>query len=125
MPRRAEPGDRAKIEDALSPTLAAALKELCEMFLLSDWQQSGVAAPFQLAAVLLDAGRIAEAEGRSEKDSIDAAAIRMGLSAETARSRIRDWYAESRRGGGCSTPTRKRPPGSLGCKVTTHDTEAA
>lgn len=110
MPRRAAPGNRDRIEAALSPTLRAALEELVELFLVDDWQRSGLAPVFQEAAAVLEARR---QEGcLSDKDAADAAAIRLGLSPDTVRSRFRDWYRESR-GCGLSTPTREGPEGTL------------
>jgi hypothetical protein len=100
MPKRAEPGDGERLEAALSPSLRAALVELRELFMLHDWQRSGIAPVFQEAACLLEAERLVRAGGISEKDAIDAAAVRLGLSGDTTRTRFRDWYRESRRGDG-------------------------
>jgi hypothetical protein len=113
MPRRAAPGREDRILAALSPTLRAAVVELHKLFLLGDWQRSGLAPVVHQAAVLLEARRIADTEGGSEKDAIDAAAIRLGLSADTTRSRFRDWYRESRGCEGALTTPTPDPPGAI------------
>jgi hypothetical protein len=113
VPRRAAPGHEDRILAALTPTLRAAVVELGGLFLLGDWQRSGLAPVVHQAAVLLEARRIVETEGGSEKDAIDAAGARLGLSADTARSRFRDWYRESR-GCGLSTPTPEPAGGIVG-----------
>jgi hypothetical protein len=111
MPRRARPGNRAALEGALTPTLASALGELRELLNIMDWRTvSAVAAVFGQAAVVLHASEMVEAGVCSEKDAIDAAAIALGVSPDTVRSRARRWHHDSR---SLCTPTACIPVGSF------------
>lgn len=102
MPRRAEPGDRARLEAALTEPLRDALEEMRELLNVADWQHSPLGPPFQQCAVVLVAARLI-ASGRSEKDAPELAAIELGIKPDTARARSRKWPRESRRT--LSTPT--------------------
>jgi hypothetical protein len=84
------------MERALTPTLAAALGELRELMNIMDWRQSPLAGPFTQAAILLLAAELVAERGYSESEAVDAAAIRCGVSPETARSRAKRWPRDSR-----------------------------
>jgi hypothetical protein len=96
MPKRAEPGERERLEAALTPSLRAALHELRELLDVWDWQASPLAAPFQQAAAILEAVRVVDTRAAAEKDALEVAAARLGLSADTLRSRARRWPDDSR-----------------------------
>jgi hypothetical protein len=103
MPRRAAPGNRDRIEGALTPTLRAALEELRELFdIRGDWQATGIAAPFQAAAcVLLAAERVRA--GEAPHSGLTAAAAHLGLSDETVRSWCVRWSVRNAHKGGGTT----------------------
>lgn len=96
MPKRAAPGNRDRIEAALTPQLAAALNEMRELLDVVNWTRTPLCAPFQQAATLLLAAKLVEAGECCESDAIDRAAIALGLSEHTARSRARRWSETSR-----------------------------
>jgi hypothetical protein len=110
MPRRAQPGHRDAIEASLTPAMRAALDELRALLNVWDWQCSPLCAPFTQAAILLRAAQLVEAGECSEKDAIDRAAIMLGCSSDTARSRARRWPRDSR---SLCTPTTQQPAGKL------------
>ena len=96
MPKRAAPGDRARIEAALSPVLRAALEELRELFDLPDWQAViPIGQVFQTAAAIL---RMAEhiRGGMAPTAALDRAADELGIERETIRYRARAWSEQSR-----------------------------
>lgn len=95
MPRRASPGDRDRIEAALSPSLRAALHELRELLDIRDWQRSGLAAPFQTAAVVQRASEMVRG-GAAPTEALLAAASELDLEPDTVKSRARRWSADSR-----------------------------
>lgn len=109
MPKRAAPGDRAAIEAALTPTLAAALDELRELLDVRDWTRTPLAPPFQAAACILEGARLVR-EGHAPGEALHVAADRLGLERETVRSWCRRWPDASRekvhvaRAGKGSTP---------------------
>jgi hypothetical protein len=77
--------------------MAAALEEIRELLNLHDWQGCpAVAATFQQAAVVLTAADLVSSGRCSEKDSVDIAAIGLGISPDTARSRAKRWPRASR-----------------------------
>jgi hypothetical protein len=96
VPRRAQPGHRVAIEAALTPVLLEAVEELRELLNIRDWQQSPLSAPFTQAAVVLAAAERVAAGECSESDALDAAAIALGVSTDTVRSRARRWPRDSR-----------------------------
>jgi hypothetical protein len=108
MPRRASPGHRERIDGALNPVLRAALAEMCALLNIWDWRQSPLSAPFTQAAVVLLAAQLVADGACSEKDSIDRAAIALGVSPDTVRSRARRWPVDSR---ALCTPTPALPDG--------------
>ena len=129
MPRRASPCRREAVEAVLrdfvlaEPTLYGALEALREIENLFDWRDSPLGPPLEHAAVLLRAAELVQAVGCSEKDALDRAAIELGVSPDTTRTRGRDWPKRSRR---ClSTPTRQETSGSLNQQATETTSEAA
>jgi hypothetical protein len=111
MPKRAAPGNRQRLEAALSCELRVALEQARELLNIHDWRVSPLAAPFQQCAVVLAAARLVAAGESSEKDALDAAAISLGISPDTVRSRSRRWPRDSR---SLCTPTAEQPPDTLG-----------
>lgn len=95
MPRRAAAGNRAAIEAALSPSMLAALEELRELLDIADWQRSGLAAPFQTAAVIRRAEAMVRG-GAAPGEAVLAAAGELGLEPDTLKSRVRRWSEDSR-----------------------------
>jgi hypothetical protein len=104
MPKRAR-GDRAAIEAALTPTLAAALQELRELLDVWHWQATPLAPPFQAAACVIRAAELVR-QGRAPGDALHAAASELGLERETVRSWARRWAAASREGATCTRALR-------------------
>ena len=95
MPRRAAPGHRAKLEEALSPSLRAALEEMRVLFDVVDWRQTPLGPPFQAAAAILEAARLRRG-GMSATKALHVAACRLGVEADTVRSWATRWSADSR-----------------------------
>lgn len=95
MPPRARPGERELLEKALTPSLRAALQELRVLLDVDDWQRSPLGPPFAAVAVLLRASVLIR-EGVAKVAALDRAAVELGISADTVRSRVRRWAAESR-----------------------------
>lgn len=110
MPRRAQHGHRGRLEAALTPTLLAALEELRELLNIHDWQDSVLCAPFQQSAVVLSAANMVAGGVCSAKDALEHAAIALGVSADTTRSRAKRWPRDSR---SLCTPTAREHAGSL------------
>jgi len=111
MPRRAAPGNEAAILAVLTDQHRTALEDAQEILNIWNWQLSPLAPIYQQVAVTLLAARMIAAGEVSEKDAVDQAALTLGLSPDTARSRARRWPVESR---SLCTPTRAAPPRSLG-----------
>lgn len=88
-----------RVDDALSPTLRAALEEIAELCLLADGANAiqSIEVTFTTAAAAGIARQL-EAEGMSRKKAIELAAARVGLEPETLRSRLEAWYRRARGG---------------------------
>jgi hypothetical protein len=95
MAKRAAPGNRDRLEAALSPTLLAALEEMRVLFDVWDWQETPLAPGFQFAAAVLRAAELV-GDGMAATAALDMAATELGLSHDTVRSWARRWSKASR-----------------------------
>lgn len=93
MPRRAQPGNRERIEAALGPALRSALAALCSTLGVprSSWQRvPALQFTFTTAAVVRLAASLREDGGRGgERAAIETAALRLGVPPDTILARIR------------------------------------
>jgi hypothetical protein len=88
------PGDRLRIESELPPDVLLALREVCRLLGVRPdrWHLvPAVARCFETAAVAALAERVQAEEGKSWKDSVDAATIQLGLNCDTVLSRLYRW----------------------------------
>lgn len=97
MPPRAEPGDRERIEAALGPALRDALGALRGLYGVpaDRWQRiPDLERLFSTAAAVRLAAQLREEDGngvRSASESLERAAVALGLSPDTVRARLRRW----------------------------------
>ncbi|MGH7574791.1 MAG: hypothetical protein ACREM1_06655 [Longimicrobiales bacterium] len=98
MPRRPRPGDRERIEHALTPSLRRALTEQCELLGIrrDGWQFTPLGPVYTQSAVILEAAVIWQLrDGMSWRNAIEASAIRLGIPPATIRNRTERWTRAS------------------------------
>jgi hypothetical protein len=95
MPRGGVPGDRKRIERALSPSLRDALEELSVLLDLKDWRYSPAGPLFTAAAALLVAIDLTR-DGLAPTTALDESCARLGISVDTLKSWCRRWPSASR-----------------------------
>jgi hypothetical protein len=95
MPRGGVPGNRERIERALTPELRDSLEELSVLLDVVDWRHTPLGPPFTAAAALLMAIDLTRG-GMAPSTALGESCAHLGIERDTVRSWCRRWPVASR-----------------------------